>query len=260
MSFYDDLAQLHASGQPFVLATVVSTGGSTPQKPGSKMLVLPDGSLRGTVGGGAIELQILEAAKALLGSTEQTRVLETHLTHDLGMCCGGKMTVFLEKHSAVSRLTLYGAGHVSAELARAAKRVGFHVTVVDERATWASRERFGDVDVLEVADPVAHARAQTGGVDHFYCVITHDHALDQALIEALLRTPATYLGVIGSKRKAERFRMRLAAAGFSPAELERLKSPMGVAIRAVTAAEIAVSIVAELIALRRISETTCCKP
>jgi len=249
---YQQIAQLSAEGRAFVVATVIESAGSTPQKPGSKMVVLPDGTLRGTVGGGAIELQIIDAAKALFGDPSQvSRVIETHLTHDLGMCCGGKMKVFLEKHAAQDRLWVFGAGHVAHELAALARNVGFHVTVVDERAEWASRERFPSVDALVLRNPADAARELAGGADCYFCITTHDHPLDQAVLEALLDKPSAYLGVIGSRRKAERFKMRLTAAGFSTPQLERVRSPMGVAIDALTPAEIAVSIVAELIATRR---------
>ncbi|HYV47174.1 MAG TPA: xanthine dehydrogenase accessory protein XdhC [Myxococcaceae bacterium] len=249
---YQQIAQLSAEGRAFVVATVIESAGSTPQKPGSKMVVLPDGTLRGTVGGGAIELQIIDAAKALFGDPSQvSRVIETHLTHDLGMCCGGKMKVFLEKHAAQDRLWVFGAGHVARELAALARNVGFHVTVVDERAEWASRERFPGVDALVLRNPADVARELAGGEDCYFCITTHDHPLDQAVLEALLDKPSAYLGVIGSRRKAERFKMRLTAAGFSAPQLERVRTPMGVAIDALTPAEIAVSIVAELIATRR---------
>jgi len=255
MGFYDDLARLLTVGRPLVVATVIEASGSTPQKPGSKMWVLEDGTLGGTIGGGAIEHQVVEAGLALLRSPEQTRVLETHLTHDLGMCCGGKMKVFLEKHSAAPRLLIYGAGHVAAEVASRAHEVGFQVTVVDDRSQWLTASRFPGAQTLSAKDPAEHAQSEPGGEDCFVAVMTHDHALDQRVVEALLKKPLAYLGVIGSRRKAERFRMRLAAAGHSPAELERLRSPMGVAIHALTPQEIAISIVAELIALRRSHET-----
>ena len=120
VNFYEELARLTREGRPFVLATVIDSAGSTPQKPGSKMLVLETGEAIGTVGGGAIELQIIEAAKALFRTPETSRVVETQLTHDLGMCCGGKMKVFLEKHEAQAKLWVFGAGHVGQELAAAA--------------------------------------------------------------------------------------------------------------------------------------------
>jgi xanthine dehydrogenase accessory factor len=250
MDLYADIAALATEGRPFVLATVIESAGSTPQKPGSKMVVLGDGSLRGTVGGGAIEHQIIQAALALLEAPEQTRVIETHLTHELGMCCGGRMKVFLEKHGAPVRLTVFGAGHVAKELAALAHKVGFRVTVVDARPEWASAERFPGCEVL-LRDPADHARAVTGSPRDYFCVTTHDHPLDQAVVEELLNKPSAYLGVIGSRRKAERFRMRLKAGGAEDAALERLRSPMGLPIGALTPEEIAVSIIAELVQVRR---------
>ncbi len=250
VDLYAELARLSSEGRAFVLATVISSAGSTPQKPGSKMIVLGDGSLLGTIGGGAVEQQVIDAARALFASPESSRLLETHLTHDLGMCCGGRMTVFLEKHDAASRLWVFGAGHVARELAHLAHHVGFWVTVVDERPTWASRERFPEVELV-VRHPAEVAKELPGGPDCYFCITTHDHPLDQACVEALLRKPSAYLGVIGSRRKAERFKMRLAAAGFTETELEKMKSPMGVPISALTPQEIAVSIVAELVSVRR---------
>ena len=250
MELYAEIAALVAEGQPFVLATVIESAGSTPQKPGSKMVVLGDGSLRGTVGGGAIEHQIIEAARALLEAPEQTRIIETHLTHELGMCCGGRMKLFLEKHGAPPRLTVFGAGHVAKELAALAHKVGFRVTVVDARPGWATSERFPGCEVL-LKDPADHARAVAGGAHEYFCVTTHDHPLDQAVVEALLNKPSAYLGVIGSRRKAERFRMRIKATGAEDAALDRIRSPMGLAIGALTPEEIAVSIVGELVQVRR---------
>ena len=251
MQLYSDIAKLTDEGCPFVLATVIDTQGSTPQKPGSKMLVLEKGETRGTVGGGAIEKQIVDAALVLLADADaQTKIIETHLTHDLGMCCGGKMRVFLEKHGAAARLFVFGAGHVARELASLAQHVGFKVEVIDERPEWAQPQRFGEVK-LTVRPPAEVARELAGGPDCYFCITTHDHPLDQACLEALIRKPSAYLGVIGSRRKAERFKMRLRAAGFSEGELEKMKSPMGVPIHALTPAEIAVSIVGELISARR---------
>lgn len=253
---YQALHQLSESGAPFVLCTVIASHGSTPQKPGSKLVVKADGSLWGTVGGGAIEQQIVDAAVQLLADgTRDTTVLETHLTHELGMCCGGRMTVFLEKHTRAPALTVFGAGHVAKELARLAVSTGFQVTVVDERERWATEERFpGCTLVRRPPDDVA--REVRGGPDAYCAVVTHDHPLDQRCIEALLATPLAYLGVIGSRRKAERFRQRLLAAGHSREQVERFECPMGLDIGALTPAEIAVSIVARLVAVRRAQRLT----
>ena len=251
MTLFADIAQLEAEGRAFVLCTVIAAHGSTPQKPGSRLVVLGDGSLRGTIGGGAIEKQVIDAALVLLSDdATQTRTLETHLTHDLGMCCGGKMTVFLEKHGAPAQLFIFGAGHVAKELAALAHHVGFQVTVIDERAEWLNAERFPHA-TRRLEQPDVVAKSLPEGDRTYCCVTTHDHPLDQACIEALVKTKLAYLGVIGSQRKALRFRQRMEAAGFSPDEVARFESPMGVEIAALTPAEIAVSIVARLISVRR---------
>jgi xanthine dehydrogenase accessory factor len=248
---FADIAALEAEGRPFILATVIASHGSTPQKPGSKLVILDGGELRGTVGGGAIEKQIIDAAVELLADASlHTRTIETHLTHDLGMCCGGKMTVFLEKHGTAPSLVVFGAGHVAKEVAALAAHVGFRVSVVDERSEWLTEARFpAATRRLEPPDSVAKALA--GGADTFACVVTHDHPLDQACVEALVTKPLAWLGVIGSQRKAERFRQRLRAAGFSDDDVARFESPMGVEIGALTPQEIAVSIVARLVDVRR---------
>lgn len=248
---YDAMAQLTREGRPFVLCTVIDSQGSTPQKPGSKLVVQPGGRTLGTVGGGAIEHQIIQAALALLEDPNETsRVIETHLTHDLGMCCGGKMRVFLEKHAQAPRLLVFGAGHVAKELAALAVHVGFEVEVVDERAELLTAERFPAVK-RTLRHPADVAKEAPGGPSDYFCVVTHDHPLDQACVEALLDKPSAYLGVIGSRRKAERFRLRLKNQGFSDAALARLRCPMGVTIHALTPEEIAVSVVGELVAVRR---------
>ena len=255
MTLFADIAQLEAEGRPFVLCTVTAAHGSTPQKPGSRLVVLGDGSLRGTIGGGAIEKQVIDTALALLEDpTKETQSLETHLTHDLGMCCGGKMTVFLEKHGAKASLFVFGAGHVAKELAALAQHVGFQVTVVDERAEWLNAERFPHA-LRRLEQPDVVAKSLPGGEHTYCCVTTHDHPLDQACIEALVKLKLAYLGVIGSQRKSLRFRQRMEAGGFSPDEVACFESPMGVEICALTPAEIAVSIVGRLISVRRKRKT-----
>lgn len=251
MSLFADITQLETEGRPFVLCTVIATQGSTPQKPGSRLLVLEGGSLRGTIGGGAIEKQAVEAALALLeDASTQSRVLDTHLTHELGMCCGGKMTVFLEKHGARPSLVIFGAGHVAQELAALARHVGFGVMVADERAQWLNTERF-PMTTLRLEPPDEVARSLSGNLHTYCCVATHDHPLDQACVEALVKIPLAYLGLMGSQRKAQRFRERMNAAGFSAQEVARFECPMGVDIEALTPEEIAVSVVARLVSIRR---------
>lgn len=250
MSLFVEMARLAEQGEAFVVATVVSTAGSSPQKPGAKVLVLEGGRLLGTVGGGAVERQVIEAARELLADgAASTRLFEAQLTQDLGMGCGGRMTVFLEKVGKPERVCVFGAGHVAQALCAAARAAGFRVTVADARPEWLSEERFPGAE-RALGDPRAFAReaAMDGAAA---CVMTHDHGLDQELAEVLLERPLRYLGVIGSARKGERLRAHLRERGFSPEAVARVRTPMGLPIGAQSPAEIAVSIAAELIALRR---------
>ncbi len=246
------LAALTGAAQPsrrVVLCTVVDSSGSVPQRPGARLALGADGQLTGTIGGGAVERLVVAAARELLVKGG-TRLLSTHLTHDLGMCCGGRLTVFLQTIDPPEALLLFGAGHVARPLAALARSVSFRVTVIDERPEWANVERFPDVD-LRVEPPLEVLPELPFDGRASICVVTHDHRLDQEIVEACLRRPYRYLGVIGSRRKAGMFRERLLAKGFPAEAVAALRCPMGVAIGAQTPEEIALSICGELVAVRR---------
>ncbi len=237
-------------GQSAVLCTVVRTGGSTPRKAGAKMLVLA-GRLVGTIGGGRIENAVVEAARALLQAGRQARpqLVRHHLTHDLAMCCGGEMEVFLEPIVPEAPLVVCGGGHVARALVGLARDVGFRPIVVEEDDELRVPERFPGAQLVDSFDPRDWAEVPLD--EHTYVVVvTRDHAQDQALIEALAPRQLAYLGLIGSRRKIALFRQRLLARGISAEQLERVYMPIGLAIGADTPEEIAVSIVAELIAVR----------
>lgn len=243
-------------GEAFVLATVTDTGGSTPRLAGAMMGVTLEGQA-GTVGGGAFEHRVVEAARALLAAPGQaTTLVDVHLVRDLGMCCGGRMTAFLNKTEPAPRLWIFGAGHVGTSLAPVAALAGFAVTVVDERAEWARADRFPpEVAVLD-AEPVDLLKRPGAGLDRpgprdLVVVTTHAHDLDERLIHALASAPPAYLGLIGSRNKWAKFRARLTERGVEAAFLDAVRSPVGLDIGALTPAEIAVSIVAELVAFRR---------
>ncbi len=246
---WDALQRWRAAGRRFVLATVTESRGFTPRKAGAHMLVDEAGATVGTIGGGAIEREVLEQARALLASGGSAQV-ERHLTRELGMCCGGEMAVFLEVVEPAPRLLLFGAGYIASALAAVAASCGFEVVVVDERPEWADPARFPGAEV-HAREPEAWLRAQAGRADDFAVVVTHDHALDQRLVQELLRRPLRFVGMIGSIPKQRKFALRLRARGFSETEIARLHTPLGLSIGADTPEEIAVSVMAELIAVRR---------
>ena len=245
---WDMMARWRAERRRFVLATVIEARGFTPRKGGTHMLVA-DQETHGTIGGGAIEQVVIDEARALLARGGTTMV-RRHLTQELGMCCGGEMAVFLEVIETGAKLVVFGAGYIAKPLAAIAAGCGFEVTVVDEREEWAIEERFPTA-TLHVGSTESFACDwQTDGSE-FAVVVTHDHALDQKLVQHLLGRPLRFLGMIGSLPKRRKFALRLRARGFSEADIARLHTPLGVDIGAATPEEIAVSVVAQLVAVRR---------
>ena len=166
------------------------------------------------------------------------------------MCCGGEMAVFLEVIEAPVELVVFGAGYIAKPLAAIAAGCGFEVTVVDERAEWATEERFPTA-TLRVGSPEDYARGWESDGSQYAVVVTHDHALDQRLVQHLLARPLRFIGMIGSIPKQRKFALRLRARGFPPEAIARLHTPLGIDIGAATPEEIAVSVVAQLISVRR---------
>jgi xanthine dehydrogenase accessory factor len=252
---FEALVERRRAGRSCALATVVRTAGSTPRKGAARMLVDEDGATVGTIGGGRVEKEVTDAARALLaeGAAARPKLLRYHLTHELAMCCGGEMEVFVEPLVPEPPLVVCGAGHVARALVPLARSVGFAPVVVDEPSDegveFATPERFPDaVRLVDSYDPRDWGVALD---DRAYAVIvTRDHQTDQRLLEALIDRPLGYLGLIGSRRKIEMFKKRLEAKGVDPARFERLHAPIGLDIGADTPEEIAVAIVGELIQVR----------
>ncbi len=252
VSIWKALIEAAERGEAVALLEVVGVNGSAPRAAGARMLVWADGRQVGTIGGGNLEYRAIEVAKGALRTGQPTR-LQVHLTRDLGMCCGGAMEVYIEPQRPVERLVIYGAGHVALPTAKIAKDLGFVVTIVDEREEWNSPERFGDMQRV-TTDARAHARALFGDARTWILLLTHEHALDQDLLEILLPRPWAYLGMIGSGPKVTKFFLRLRAAGMDERLFAKLHAPVGLDIGAVTPEEIAVSIAAELVRRRRAGE------
>jgi xanthine dehydrogenase accessory factor len=243
------LAEVSAAGEAVALATVVGVDGSAPRASGARMLVWADGRSEGTVGGGAFEHRVIASAMAAIAERRSRRVT-VHLTRDLGMCCGGAMDVFIEPVAAVERFVCFGAGHVAAALHPGMRAMGFDVTVVDEREEWNTEERFPGAN-RHVGDARAFARALGTDPRTWILLTTHEHALDQDLLEVLLGRSWAWLGLIGSRAKIARFFIRLRAAGVDEALFARVSAPVGLDLGAETPAEIAVAIAAEVVRARR---------
>jgi xanthine dehydrogenase accessory factor len=247
------ILELLERGQNGALATVIKTTGSTPQVPGARLLLRADGSTVGTVGGGAIEQRVLEGLHRVRASGKAAS-MACDLARELGMCCGGSMELFLEPVQAAPRLTIFGAGHVAQPTARFARDVGFEVVVVDERDELNVEPRFPGCRRQICDVPTALRQLAPGGRDYLL-IVTHDHHLDGEALRLALRSEARYIGLVGSRRKVLRLIERVVAREGS-VDLRRLFAPVGISVGAVTPAEIAVSIVAELVAVRREVEVT----
>jgi len=235
------------TGEGAALATVVSTRGSTPQTSGARMLLRPDGTSVGTVGGGAIEQHVRGALSAVLAGAGAS-LLRCDLGRDLGMSCGGSMEVFVEPIRPLPRLIICGAGHVAQATAPLARAVGFQVMIVDARAELNSAERFSDCQ-RRLCTPTEAAATLTPHTDEWVLFLSHSHAVDLEALLAFSARPHRYLGLMGSRRKVIRMLQSAQERGV-PIPAERLFAPVGLVLGAVTPAEIAVSIVAELVAVR----------
>jgi xanthine dehydrogenase accessory factor len=241
-------------GEPVALVTIVSTVGSTPQKAGARMLVHEDGRLVGTIGGGCVEAEMTRRARLVMQSGRAELAsydLTPQQAEEDGLVCGGRMQVFIEPIEGVPCLCLFGAGHVALPLARMAKEAGFRVEVVDDRAKFANPERFPDADLIVVEDFSRAAPSLSLGRNTFAVVVTRGHKGDLVALESVVGKGLRYVGLVGSKAKMAHLFSALKERGVAADDLANVHVPVGLRIGATTPAEIAVSILAELIAVRR---------
>jgi xanthine dehydrogenase accessory factor len=238
------------AGTAAALVTVIGARGSTPRSSGARMLVRQDGTIVGTVGGGAWEHHLIGEALAAIAAGRPRRS-SLHLNRDLGMCCGGAMEAYVEPLELQEDLVIYGAGHVGRAVARLATELDYRITVVDERAELLDPTGFPEGVHLREADPLRLLAQLPQGPRSLHLVVTHSHQLDQDIVERLLPLELGWLGLIASRTKVARFLLRYRAAGMDPALFSRLSSPVGLPIGAETPAEIALSVMAELVARRR---------
>lgn len=246
---YDEVARMHREGVAGVVATVIAVGGSTPRGAGAKMVVYPDGKTIGTVGGGAIESTVINTARELSGSSEPV-LLSFDLEDDTGMICGGKMDIFLEPVAGGPPVLVVGGGHVGQAVARVAKHAGFRVTVVDDRPEVVTQERFPFVDRRLVGGTELLESDISVDGSTFVVVVTRGHRFDKDWVEAFVDSWPMYLGMIGSATKVKRTFEQMSAGGISDETLSKIHAPIGLDIGAETPDEIAVSVVAEMIAVR----------
>jgi xanthine dehydrogenase accessory factor len=257
MNIYEEIVKLQREGRRGAVATIVNSRGSIPSFQSAKMLVRDDGSIAGTIGGGCVEAEVWQAAREVI-SQEKPRTLSFDLNqdpkYDTGLVCGGTLEIFIEPVLPVPLLYIFGAGHVAVELYKAARNASFDCIVTDDRDAYANSERFpGALQVIakdfdEVLNEIAPSESS------YIVICTRGHRDDMRVLRWAVQTPARYIGMVGSKRKAITVYRELTREGLDPTLFDRVYSPVGLDIGAVTPEEIAVSIVAELIATRRQAE------
>ena len=253
MDIFEEIVRMRRAGERGALATIVHTNGSIPSYESSRMLVREDGSIAGTIGGGCVEADVWAAAKEVIVA-EQPRKMTFNLNHeaeyDAGLICGGTLEIFVEPILPVPMLYIFGGGHVSSAVAKVASSAGFAVGIADDRAAYANSERFPMAGEIYTTYEDAYARIKPNA-SSYLLIVTRGHKDDMRVLAWAVRTPARYIGMIGSKRKVLSVYKALEREGYSLDEFSRVHAPVGLDIGALSPEEIAVSICAELIAVRR---------
>ena len=253
MDIYERIVEIQRRGDRAALATVVGVQGSSPGKPAFKLLVTESGNTFGSVGGGCMEADVIEAAKEVIAS-EEARLLEFTLTEkatgDEGLICGGKAQVYIEPIVS-PHVVLMGSGHVAKAIAEVAALAGFGIVVLDDRPEYLTEERF-PAAARRVIAPFEDALDRIPvNRSSYIAIVTRNHSADEVCLRQALRTKAGYIGMIGSKTKVRKIFGRLVEEGVPEADLERVHAPIGIEIEAETSEEIAVSVVAQMIRIRR---------
>ncbi|REK04726.1 MAG: XdhC family protein [Bacteroidetes bacterium] len=249
-SIYKKLTEAELAGKRAALCVITGVRGSTPRSVGAKMIVYEDGNIFGSVGGGDLEKSVIEnALKAIQNSKAET--FRHDLLHQHSMCCGGSVDIFIEPIQRKNKLYIFGAGHTGHALAQHAVHLDFEVVLIDERREYIDSIHIEDINKL----PLHYKEALTllPFDQHTYiCVMTYSHPNDRDILAYCITKPWAYLGMIGSRRKVELTKKMFTAAGIADKELlEKVDMPMGIEIEAETPHEIAISILAKLVNVKR---------
>lgn len=254
MDVYEEIILLKREGRTCALASIINTVGSIPGSASAKMLVRDDGSIVGTIGGGVAELEVIQIAREVI-EREKPQTISFNLTQrpgiDAGMVCGGSLDIFVEPIVPSPVLYVFGAGHCGLATYRAALSVGFEVVVIDDREAFANRERFPDAKAIIVAELDVAVLQLVPNPSSYIVSLTPGHMTDMRVLRWALGTQARYIGMMGSRRKVTGIFQELQKEGFPPESFAKVHAPIGLDIGADNPEEIAISIVAELVACRR---------
>ena len=254
MDVYEELVRLRNLGQKCAIATIVDVRGSIPSYESAKLLVREDGSMIGTIGGGCVEAEVWNAAREVI-ETEKPKHLNFNLgqdaAYDNGLICGGQLDVFVEPVLPLPHAFIFGAGHISKSLSKVANLAGFATVVIDNRESFANRERFPEAAAVHAEEYEEVFPKLAINETSYIIIVTRGHRDDMRVLKLALATPARYLAMIGSKRKVINVIRELEKEGLPRASFERIHAPMGLDIGAISPEEIAISVAAEMIAVRR---------
>lgn len=249
-NFYGRLQDIIDDGQALSIALIVDSKGSSPRKAGTRMIVFPDGSIEGTIGGGILEKRVIEDACNAL-TTGESRLIHYDLKEDttdsIGSVCGGEVWIYIEPIALLPRLLILGGGHVGRALARMAIELELHVVVYDNRPEILEPDFFPS-SVELICEPFDQAMQILKPREQDYiAIMTYNHLYDLDVLTEALKTPAQYVGVIASKKKMATFRETLSQKGIPQERINQIHGPIGLKIGGNHPSEIAVSILAELI-------------
>ncbi|MBZ5601088.1 MAG: XdhC/CoxI family protein [Acidobacteriia bacterium] len=254
MDIYDEIVRLRKIGQKCALATIVQVRGSIPSYESAKLLVREDGSMLGTIGGGCVEAEVWTAAREVI-ETEKPKHLTFSLgqdaAYDNGLICGGQLNIFVEPVIPQPRAFIFGGGHVSKSISKVANLAGFATVIIDDREAFANQERFPEADETYADEYEAVFPKLTVTSSSYLVIVTRGHRDDMRVLRWAVATPAKYIAMIGSKRKTISVIHELEKEGFPRSTFEKIFAPMGLEIGAESPEEIAISVVAEMIAVRR---------
>ena len=238
-------------GRSYAFATIVeATPKGTPRKAGAKMIVFGDGSSWGTIGGGRNEKAAIAEALKAIAAQKPVTVTYDYFGRQGESVCGGQMKVFIEPFVPQKHLVICGAGHIALPLSAMGKMLGFQVTVIDNRKAFANKQRFPHVDKIIVGEHAKELAKISVGPGTFITIVTQGNEFDYECLKAVIKSDAAYIGVISSRPKKVKFFKRLREAGVGEKYLKRVHIPMGIDIGSQTPEEIAVSVCAEIVAVK----------
>lgn len=248
-SLYQKIIDIENGSDIAALCTIIATKGSAPRKTGAKMLVYKNGSIDGSIGGGALEKKVIEQALEVL-KNNSAKIVIHNLVTELAMCCGGIVELFIEPIMSKKKLYIFGAGHCGKALARFAVDLDFNVTLIDDRY-----DAFEGTDISEctlVKEHHATAIEELSFDENtFVVILTYNHAYDREILALTSKKTHGYIGMIGSLRKVEIAKKNIVASNIlDEQELNKIDMPIGLDIKAITPQEIAISILAKLIEVR----------